>query len=76
MVSREIVVRAKDVVLLKGIVEAHDGIAQVHGERGGALVLTAPKTAASSRRRSSTSSSSSASRDLGAVMIKSPPCSP
>jgi len=44
MVSRAITVRAKDVVLLKGIVEAHDGIAQVHGERGGALVLTAPKS--------------------------------
>ncbi len=44
MVTREIVVRAKDVVLLKGIVEAHDGIAQVYGERGGALMLTAPKS--------------------------------
>ena len=44
MVSREIVVRAADVVFLKGIVEAHDGVAQVYGERGGALVITAPKS--------------------------------
>ncbi len=44
MVSREIVVRAADVVFLKGIVEAHDGVAQVYGERGGALIITAPKS--------------------------------
>ena len=44
MVSRRIVVRAQDVVFLKGIVEAHDGIAQVYGERGGELVITAPKS--------------------------------
>jgi hypothetical protein len=44
MVSRKIVVRAQDVVFLKGIVEAHDGIAQVYGERGGELVITAPKS--------------------------------
>jgi hypothetical protein len=42
MVTRAIVVRAADVVLLKGIVEAHDGIAQVFAERGGDLVLAAP----------------------------------
>ena len=44
MVSRKIVVRARDVVFLKGIVEAHDGIAQVYGERGGELTITAPKS--------------------------------
>jgi hypothetical protein len=44
MVSRRIVVRARDVVFLKGIVEAHDGIAQVYGEHGGDLVITAPKS--------------------------------
>lgn len=44
MVTREIVVRAADVVFLKGIVEAHDGIAQVYGERGGALAIIAPKS--------------------------------
>ena len=42
MVSRAIIVRAEDVVFLKGIVEAHDGVAQVFGERGGALVLASP----------------------------------
>jgi hypothetical protein len=42
MVTRTLVVRAKDVVFLKGIVEAHDGVAQVFGERGGSLVLAAP----------------------------------
>jgi len=44
MVSRRIVIRAQDVVFLKGVVEAHDGIAQVYGERGGELVITAPKS--------------------------------
>jgi hypothetical protein len=42
MVTREMIVRAADVVFLKGIIEAHDGIAQVYAERGGALVITAP----------------------------------
>jgi hypothetical protein len=44
MVSRHIVIRAQDVVFLKGIIEAHDGIAQVYGERGGELIITAPKS--------------------------------
>jgi hypothetical protein len=42
MVTRRVVVRASDVVLLKAILEAHDGVAQVFGERGGELVLAAP----------------------------------
>ncbi len=42
MITRELVVRAEDVVFLKGVVEAHDGLAQVFGERGGELVITAP----------------------------------
>jgi len=42
MVTRAIVIAAEDVVFLKGIVEAHDGVAQVFGERGGELVLAAP----------------------------------
>jgi len=46
MVTRSIVVRAKDVVFLKGIVEAHDGLAQVFGEKGGDLVLAAPASRA------------------------------
>ena len=43
MVSRRLVVRAKDVVFLKGIVEAHDGLAQVFAESGGDLTLAAPE---------------------------------
>lgn len=35
MVTRKVILRASDVVLLKAIVEAHDGVAQVFGERGG-----------------------------------------
>ena len=42
LVTRRIVIRSKDVVLLKGIVEAHEGLAQVFGERGGDLTLAAP----------------------------------
>lgn len=42
MVSRAIVIRAADVVFLKGIVEAHDGLAQIFGERGGELLIAAP----------------------------------
>ncbi len=46
MVTRALVVRASDVVLLKGIVEAHDGVAQVFAERGGDLVLASPASRA------------------------------
>jgi hypothetical protein len=42
MVTRSLVVRARDVVFVKGIVEASDGIAQVFAERGGDLTLAAP----------------------------------
>ncbi len=42
MVTRRLVVRARDVVLLKGVVEAHDGLAQVFAEAGGNVVLAAP----------------------------------
>ena len=43
MVTRRIVVRAKDVVFVKGIVEASEGIAQVFAEKGGDLTLAAPE---------------------------------
>jgi hypothetical protein len=42
MVTRALVVRASDVVFVKGIVEASDGIAQVFAEHGGDLTLAAP----------------------------------
>jgi hypothetical protein len=43
MVTRRIVVRSKDVVFVKGIVEAREGLAQVYAERGGDLTLAAPE---------------------------------
>jgi hypothetical protein len=42
MVVRRVVVRAKDVVFLKGIVEASEGIAQVFAEHGGDLTIASP----------------------------------
>ena len=42
MVTRKVLIRSEDVVFLKGIVEAHDGLAQVFAERGGDLTLAAP----------------------------------
>lgn len=43
MITRRIVVRTKDVVFLKGIVEANEGLAQVFAERGGELTLASPE---------------------------------
>jgi len=43
MVTRRLVVRAKDVVFVKGVVEAHDGLANVFAESGGDLTLAAPR---------------------------------
>lgn len=42
MVTRKVTIRAKDVVFLKGIVEASEGLAQVFAEKGGELTLAAP----------------------------------
>ena len=42
MVVRHLVVRAADVVFVKGIVEAFDGLAQVFAEHGGDLTRAAP----------------------------------
>jgi len=41
MISRRLVVRAKDVVFVKGVVEAHDGLAHVFAESGGDLTIVA-----------------------------------
>lgn len=41
LVARRLVVRAKDVGFLKGIVEAHEGLAAVFAESGGELTLAA-----------------------------------
>jgi hypothetical protein len=42
MVSREVRIRAPDVVFLKGIVEASEGLAAVFAERGGDLTIASP----------------------------------
>jgi hypothetical protein len=42
MVTRSIVIAAREVVFVKGIVEAREGIAQVFAEKGGELVLASP----------------------------------
>jgi hypothetical protein len=41
MITRALVVRAADVVFVKGIVEASEGLAQVFAEHGGDLTLAA-----------------------------------
>jgi hypothetical protein len=46
MVVRRIVMRARDVVFFKGIVEASDGLAAVFAEHGGDLVVASPVTRA------------------------------
>ena len=42
MITRRLVVRARDVAFLKGVVEAHEGLAQVFAEGGGDLTIAAP----------------------------------
>lgn len=42
MVTREVSVRAPDVVFVKGLIEASDGLASVFAVRGGELTIVAP----------------------------------
>jgi hypothetical protein len=42
LVSRRVVVDAPDQILVKALVEAHEGVACVFGEEHGVLVLAAP----------------------------------
>lgn len=42
MITRRLIVRAKDVAFLKGVVEAHEGLAQVFAEGGGDLTIASP----------------------------------
>jgi hypothetical protein len=42
MVVRRVVVASSEVVFVKGIIEALEGLAQVFAERGGELTLAAP----------------------------------
>jgi hypothetical protein len=41
LIGRRLVVRAQDVVFVKGVVEAHDGLAHVFAEHGGDLTIAA-----------------------------------
>ena len=43
MVVRRVVLRARDVVYFKGVIEASDGLAQVFAESGGDLTVAAPE---------------------------------
>lgn len=42
LLAQKLEVRPQDVVLIRGIVEASDGIGVVFAERGGSLTLAAP----------------------------------
>jgi hypothetical protein len=42
MVVRRVVLRSRDVVFFKGVIEASDGLAGVYAEKGGDLVVAAP----------------------------------
>jgi hypothetical protein len=39
MVARHVIVASRDVVFLKGLLEAHEGLAQVYAEKGGDLTI-------------------------------------
>ena len=47
MISRRVRLRAKDVVFVKGIFEASEGLGALFAERGGDVVLAAPRSRAS-----------------------------
>ena len=63
MVTRRILIRASEVVFLKGIVEASEGLAQVFAERGGELTLASP----ADRTRELDELVSDLCRELGAM---------
>ena len=44
MVVRRVILRARDVVFFKGVVEASEGLATVFAEHGGDLVVAAPES--------------------------------
>lgn len=44
MVTRRVCVRASDVVFFKGVIDAHEGLAQVFAESGGELLVAAPSS--------------------------------
>ncbi len=46
MLVRRVVLRARDVVFFKGVLEASDGLAAVFAERGGDLMVAFPEARA------------------------------
>jgi hypothetical protein len=44
LIARHVDVRAEDVVYVKGIFEASEGLAALFAERGGELVIAAPRS--------------------------------
>jgi hypothetical protein len=44
LVARSVIVRAEDVVYVKGIFEASEGLGAMFAERGGDLVIAAPRS--------------------------------
>jgi hypothetical protein len=46
MVVRRVVLRARDVVFFKGVIEASEGLAAVFAERGGDLTVATPASRA------------------------------
>jgi hypothetical protein len=66
MVVRRITVRVADVVFLKGIVEAQDGLAQVFAEHGGDLTLASP----ADRERELDELVTDLCRELGAMRVE------
>jgi len=47
MIERRVSLPSREVVFLKGILEAHDGLAQVYAEKGGDLVICTTEEQAS-----------------------------
>ena len=43
MVARRLVVTSADAILVKALVEGHEGVAAVFGETGGDLTIAAPQ---------------------------------
>jgi hypothetical protein len=64
MLCRRLIVRSQDVVFVKGIVEAHDGLAHVFAEHGGDLTIAA----APDRERELDELVNDLARELGGIV--------
>lgn len=42
-VTFKVIASVRDVVFVKGIIEGHDGLAQVYAEKGGELFISSPR---------------------------------